>query len=85
MPYVLGARGSIVAILWADREPLHAPPLANPPNKVLWVSKLGLRPGAPLRIRATLNGTGRAATVDLAQGQVRHMSIFPPPAAGPST
>jgi hypothetical protein len=68
MPYVMGARGSIVAILWADRDPLHAPPLANRANKVLWVSRLGVRPGAPLRIRATLNGTGRAATVDLAQG-----------------
>jgi hypothetical protein len=64
----MGAQGSIVAILWADHDPLHAPPLANRANKVLWVSRLDVRPGAPLRIRATLNGTGRAAAVDLAQG-----------------
>ena len=36
MPYVMGDRGDIVAILWADHNPLHAPPLAKA-NKILWV------------------------------------------------
>jgi hypothetical protein len=62
MPHVMGAYGNIVAILWARRDALHAPPLDRQGNKILWVSRLALWPGAPLTIRATLNGTGR--TVD---------------------
>jgi hypothetical protein len=33
-------RGDIVAILWADHNPLHAPPLPNVRNKILWVSRV---------------------------------------------
>lgn len=61
MPHVLGKQGNIVAILWARRDALHSPPLANRANKILWVSRLALGPGAPLTIRAVLNGTGRTA------------------------
>jgi hypothetical protein len=68
MPHVMGAHGNIVAILWARRDALHAPPLANRANKILWVSRLGVRPSAPLRIRATLNGTDRTAARELLNG-----------------
>jgi hypothetical protein len=68
MPHVLGEQGNIVAILWARRDALHSPPLANRANKILWVSRLVLRPGAPLTIRAVLNGTGRTAERTLPYG-----------------
>ena len=67
-PHVMGVRGGIVAILWARRDALHAPPLANVANKILWVSRLAVQPGAPLTIRATLNGTSRTATRELPNG-----------------
>jgi hypothetical protein len=56
-PHVLGIDGDIVAILWAVRDPLHAPPLADRANKILWVSRLPVQPLSPLKIRATLAGT----------------------------
>ena len=39
MPYVMSDHGNIVAILWADHNPLHAPPLPNVSNKILWVTQ----------------------------------------------
>ncbi len=45
VPHVLGARGNIVAILWARTDALHAPPLASRSNKILWVSKPKFPPG----------------------------------------
>jgi hypothetical protein len=69
MPYVMGDRGDIVAILWADRDPLHVPPLAKVRNKILWISKM--IPGGsftPLRIQATLDGTNQAVTRQVAGG-----------------
>jgi hypothetical protein len=68
MPYVLGARGSIVAVLWADRDPLRVPALAHRQNKILWISKVDVQAGAPLWIQATLKGTGQTVTRELAQG-----------------
>jgi hypothetical protein len=50
MPYVLGARRSIVAILWAD--PLLSPPPRDHNNKILWVSRSTPVPGSDLRIVA---------------------------------
>jgi hypothetical protein len=50
----MGAHGNIVAILWARHDALHAPPLTNQPNKILWVAGPDVQPG-PLTIRATLN------------------------------
>ena len=64
--HVMGLRGDIVAILWGGPESsLYAPPLPNVGNKVLWVSRLAGKPGAPLRVRAMLNGTHRTAALDL--------------------
>lgn len=50
MPYVLGANGSIAAILWAD--PLLSPPSSNHNNKILWVSRLSTGTGTDLHISA---------------------------------
>ena len=86
MPYVMGDRGDIVAILWADHDPLHAPPLAKVNNKILWVSKMiPGGPFTPLRIRATLDGTNQTVTRQVAGGPARRSSTSPPPAAGLST
>jgi hypothetical protein len=66
MPHVMGAAGSIVAILWATPNALHAPALPNMANKILWVSRV-FSPG-PMTIRATLAGSTRTATVNLPNG-----------------
>jgi hypothetical protein len=80
MPYVLGDHGNIVAILWADRDPLHAPPLAKMNNKILWVSRVVPGPFTPLHIRATLDGTNQTAIRAVADGP--GPSIIDLPAAG---
>ena len=68
MPHVTGASGNIVAILWSPKNALHAPPLPNISNKILWVSR-GLVDGSgPLVIRATLAGSTRTAAVSLPDG-----------------
>ncbi|GAA1296792.1 hypothetical protein Psi02_13360 [Planotetraspora silvatica] len=56
MPYVLGDRGDIAAIIFG--YPLTAPPLPDRSNKILWVSRVPLHPGDPLRIEARLDGSG---------------------------
>jgi hypothetical protein len=38
MPFEIGRRGEIVALLWAD--PLLAPPPTTHNNKILWVSQM---------------------------------------------
>jgi hypothetical protein len=43
MPHVLGRKGLIVAILWAEKDALAAPPRADRNNKVLWVARLPWR------------------------------------------
>lgn len=68
MPHVMGAHGNIVAILWARHDALHAPPLAERANKILWVSKLAVQPGAPLKIQAMLNGRHRTADREVPDG-----------------
>ena len=65
MPHVMGAAGNIVAILWATPNALHAPPLPNVANKILWVSRVS---SGPMTIRATLAGSTRTATVYLPDG-----------------
>src|SRR6266704_1258753 len=40
MPHVMGARGNIVAILWAPRDALRSPALPDRTNKILWVSRV---------------------------------------------
>ena len=61
MPHVVGDRGDITAILWADRDPLTAPPTADRNNKILWVARVGGGDG-PLEIAAALEGTDRRVT-----------------------
>ena len=79
VPYVLGDRGDMVAILWAPRHPLVAPPAADRNNKILWVARVGAAEG-PLQIRATLASTGQTVTrtVEAAPGP----SIIDLPTAG---
>jgi hypothetical protein len=56
MPFVLGRKGRIAAILWAD--PLQSPPPKDHNNKILWVSRAPSVPGSDLRIRAQrMNGS----------------------------
>ena len=52
MPYVLGTRGDIVAVLWARHDPLVTPAPPDRNNKILWVSKLPDTPGSSLEITA---------------------------------
>jgi hypothetical protein len=57
MPYALGGSRRIAAILWG---PLDSPPAANVNNKILWVSRVPVRPGSDLTIRAQrMDGTDR--------------------------
>ncbi len=76
----MGAQGSIVAILWAPKDALRAPPLPNRNNKILWVSKLRVVPMSPLKIRATLVGTGQTVTREVPGGP--GPSIINMPVAG---
>jgi hypothetical protein len=63
MPYVLGDKGEIVAILWADHHPLVVPPAADRNNKILWVPRGSSGVGdASLRIEARLDGRGQTET-----------------------
>lgn len=71
VPYVLGERGDMAAILWATHHPLTAPPTADRNNKILWVARVGAADG-PLKISATLVSTGETVTRTVA------------PAPGPS-
>jgi hypothetical protein len=68
MPHVLGRSGAIVAVLWAPKDALVAPPLADRANKILWVSRLPTNPKSPLKIRATLTSTGQTVTREVAGG-----------------
>jgi hypothetical protein len=61
MPYVLGARGDIVAVLWARHDPLVTPAPPNRNNKILWVSKLPVPAGSTLQITARRLNGGTAA------------------------
>jgi len=79
MPHVLGAAGDIVAILWANRDALHAPPLRDRNNKILWVSKAPIFSSAPLTIRATLAGSTRTATETLPNGPGPSIINLPAP------
>ena len=80
MPYVLSDNGDIVAILWADHDPLLSPPATDQNNKILWVPRVSSPVGAPLLIQATLAATGQTVmrTVDGGPGP----SIIDMPAAG---
>ena len=76
MPYVLGARGDIVAVLWGLHDPLVIPTPPDHNNKILWVSKLPVQLGSALEITARQLIGGTAA------GPVQVRSVFGGP--GPS-
>jgi hypothetical protein len=80
MPHVVGASGNLVAILWATRDALHAPPLQDRSNKILWVSRIPLTTSDPLVIKATLAGSTRTATMSVPGGP--GPSIIDLPASG---
>lgn len=65
MPYVLGANGDIVAILFG--QPLRSPPQPDRNNKILWVSRVE-RSGDPLKIDAKLAGTDTVASREVPDG-----------------
>jgi hypothetical protein len=79
MPHVLGEAGNIVAILWATRDALHAPPLQDRNNKILWVSRIPLVAPTPLVITATLAGSTRTATVSVPGGPGPSIIDLPAP------
>ncbi len=79
MPHVMGEAGNIVAILWATRGALHAPPLPDGSNKILWVSRVPLVAPDPLVIRATLAGSTRTATVSVPGGPGPSVIDLPAP------
>jgi hypothetical protein len=76
MPYVLGARGDIVAVLWARHDPLVTPAPADRNNKILWVSKTPDPTGASLQI------TARRLTGGTPAGPVQERTVLGGP--GPS-
>ena len=56
--HVTGSNGDIVGVLFVA---LHAPPLADQANKILWVAGVTRGSGNPdLKIHATLNGSSMA-------------------------
>jgi hypothetical protein len=75
MPYVLGARGDIVAVLWARHNPLITPPPPGRNNKILWVSKLWINGG-------NLEITAQRLVGGVAVGPVQRRSVAGGP--GPS-
>ncbi|MEU8047692.1 hypothetical protein AB0B71_26555 [Micromonospora echinofusca] len=71
MPHVLGASGEIVAILFG--HPLRTVRRNGTNNKILWVAHPTTKPPAvttadPLRITATLDGTGTRVIREVAGG-----------------
>jgi hypothetical protein len=66
MPFVMGDRGDIVAIIFG--YPLHSPPLPDRNNKILWVSRVSEEPGESLEIDARLDGVGDAVTREVSGG-----------------
>jgi len=79
MPHVMGEAGNIVAIMWADRDALHAPALQDRNNKILWVSRIPFTAPDPLVITATLAGSTRTATVSVPGGPGPSIIDLPTP------
>jgi hypothetical protein len=66
MPFVLGAKGEIGAIVWGN--PLLAPPAKDRSNKILWVSHEPLElGGGDLRISAQRVDSGKPVGSPLAR------------------
>ncbi|MBQ1075739.1 hypothetical protein KBX06_21635 [Micromonospora sp. C31] len=71
MPHVLGASGEIVAVLFG--HPLTRVRRNGTNNKILWVARPtttnpAVAAGGPLRITATLHGSGARVTREVAGG-----------------
>jgi hypothetical protein len=79
MPHVMGKAGDIVAIMWASRDALHAPPLPDVRNKILWVSRIAPTEPGPLVIKATLADSVRTATVFVPGGPGPSIINLPAP------
>lgn len=77
MPYVLGASGNIVAIVFG--QPLRSPPQPDSQNKILWVSRVASA-GDPLKVDARLDGSNLVASRTVAGGP--GPSIIDLPGAG---
>jgi hypothetical protein len=75
MPYVLGSRGDIVAVLWARHDPLVTPTPPGRANKILWVSKLSVGSSLEITARQLIGGA--------AVGAVQRRTVLGGP--GPST
>jgi hypothetical protein len=80
MPYVLGSRGDIVAVLWAQHDPLVTPTPPNRANKILWVSKLPVAAGSSW---SSLQITARQLIGGAPVGAVQRRTVLGGP--GPST
>ncbi len=76
-PYVLGANGDILGVLFG--LPLTAPPRPDLSNKILWVSRVDVTSGS-LKIRARLAGSGLSVEREVEGGP--GPSIIDMPRAG---
>jgi hypothetical protein len=56
----MGDEGDIVAILWAEHDPLVVPPATDRNNKILWVARVSS--GGSLQIEARLTGSDESVT-----------------------
>ena len=61
MPHVLGSRGDIVAVLWAQHDPLVTPTPPGRANKILWVSKLSVGSSLEITARQLIGGVAVGA------------------------
>ena len=80
MPYVLGSRGDIVAVLWAQHDPLVTPTPPGRANKILWVSKVPVAVGSSW---SSLQITARRLIGGAAVGAAQRRTVLGGP--GPST
>jgi hypothetical protein len=78
VPYVLGDKGDVAAIVWVAHHPLVAPPAVRKNNKILWVARVGAAEG-PLQIRATQVGTGQTVARSVATGPGPSIIDLPAP------
>jgi len=66
IPHVFGSSGRILGVLFGN--PLTAPPRPDRANKILWVSRLPVTAGDPLRITARLDGTAETESREVTGG-----------------
>jgi hypothetical protein len=76
VPYVLGDRGDMVAVLFG--QPLSAPEAKDHSNKILWVSREGSGPG-PLEIQATRVGSTVSVHRTIVNGPGPSYLLLPTP------